>query len=255
MAAWQQDSNYTLAQAGRENRGWDDDRGVTLYQRGKEEAHDYRYFPDPDLVPLDIDPTWLDALRAGLPELPHARQARLRQQTGLPAREVAQLVQDRPTADLFDAAAAAGCNARVLGKQFINLWARLANARAGSIAGLGVSPERIAELADLVHSRALNATAAAVVAELMLSRPDRPADIARAEGLEPMADAASLESLVDQAIAANPAAVEIIRTRGKKMDKSIGFLQGQVMRASRGSAPPDQVRALLLDKLAVEPER
>jgi aspartyl-tRNA(Asn)/glutamyl-tRNA(Gln) amidotransferase subunit B len=251
-STWTQDPSYTLEQRGRENRGWDDDREETLFQRGKEEAHDYRYFPDPDLVPIELQPSWLDEVRSAMPEMPLKRKQRLMSEAGLGDRPAWQIVEDRDTADLFDAAVAAGAAADVLGKHFVSFWSRQANARSCAIAQLGVSPQALAELVELAKSGKINATTAAKIAEHVLETGDAPGEIARREGLEQQNDPAALRGLVEAAMADNPQAVEIVQQRGKKWEKSIGFLQGQVMQRSRGSADPKAVRQLLLELLDVD---
>ena len=251
ITSWRQDSNYTADRQPKENRGWDDVKNVTLFQRGKEEAHDYRYFPDPDLVPVVIDEEWLKEITARLPELPRARRARLVKECGLSGKDAIQIVSDRATADLFDAAVAAGADPGVLGKHFISFWARHANNRETTVAGLGVNPARMAELAQLVRKGRINASAAATISAKMLESTDSPAAIAKASGMEQMHDPAAIGALVEQAIADNPKAVEIVRQGGKKSQKSLGFLQGQVMQESRGSAPPRLVRELLEKKLGL----
>ena len=110
---WEADHSYTLEKYGKENRGWDDDRGVSEFQRGKEEAHDYRYFPDPDLTPVMPDEAWLESIRDAMPELPLARQKRYMADFGISQAEAVQIVTDRPTADLYEAAIAAGGDAKV----------------------------------------------------------------------------------------------------------------------------------------------
>lgn len=251
IETWQNDRSYTFEEQSKENRGWNDDRKETVFQRGKEEEHDYRYFPDPDLVPVVIDQTLLSSVKAEMPELPQARRARLVEECGLSARDALQIVDDRASADLFDAAVAAGASGKVLGKQFINFWAKHANNRECSIADLGVDAARMAELANMTADGKVNATAAAAISDKMLESSDRPSVIAKAGGLEQVQDTAAIEAMVDDAIAANPKAVETVRQRGKKWEKSLGFLQGQVMQKSKGSASPQVVRQILEKKLDV----
>ncbi len=249
VETWKKDNHYTSHERPKENRGWDDQRNITLFQRGKEEAQDYRYFPDPDLVPVVLDEAWLNLIKAEMPELPIARRARLVDECGLSSKDAMQIVGDRPTADLFDAAIKSGADPKVLGKHFISFWAMHANSRDTTIAGLDIDPARMAELAKLVNVGRINATAAAAISEKMLESTDPPSAIAKAEGLEQIQDTAAVEALVDQAIASNPKAVETVKARGKKREKSLGFLQGQVMKKSKGSAPPKLVRELLEKKL------
>jgi aspartyl-tRNA(Asn)/glutamyl-tRNA(Gln) amidotransferase subunit B len=250
LETYRRDPTYTRQHRGRENRGWDEDRGQTVFQRGKEEAHDYRYFPDPDLVPVELDPRDIERLRAALPELPAPRTQRLVREAGLSQREACQIITDRASADLFDAAVQAGADPRTLARQFISFWSKLANARGCTVAGLGVEAGRAAELARMTAEGRISASAAAQLAEAMLQSPAAPADLARAHGLEQVQDRGALEVYVDQAIAANPKAVDEVRARGKKWEKSLSFLQGQVMRLSGGAASPQLVREILERKFS-----
>ncbi|MCG3138719.1 MAG: Aspartyl/glutamyl-tRNA(Asn/Gln) amidotransferase subunit B [Phycisphaerae bacterium] len=249
LAEWQRDHDYTLASCGKENRGWDDDRQETVYQRGKEEAHDYRYFPDPDLIPIVVDDAWQECVRKALPEMPLARRNRFMQDYGLGLKEATLLIEDRPTADLLDAAVKAGGPGNILAKHFISFWQQHANSRECTIAQLGVTAPRLAELANLQQLGRISSSAAATLSEALFSSDQSPAEIARQRGLEQVQDRGAIERLVDDALADNPQAVELIRLRDKKWEKSLGFLQGQVMQKSKGSASPILVREILMQKL------
>jgi len=180
LAEWQQTGQ--VAEPGNKlNRGWDDLRQVTTPQRQKEEACDYRYFPDPDLVPLTIDPQWVAALRAHLPEQPLPRTERFISEYKLDARDAAALVDCRATADLLDHAAEAGGDKLILGKHFLSFWAHWAHERQTTVAGLGIPARRMAELANLVRDGRVSATAAARIAQVMAQRADELL-LARPEG-------------------------------------------------------------------------
>jgi len=246
---WQADHDYVLEKCGKENRGWNDDRGVTEYQRGKEEAHDYRYFPDPDLVPVTVSDEWIEQVRSAMPERPVERRLRLQAQIGLSAADAETIVSDRATADLFEAAIAAGGDPRTLGRQFISFWARHANDRGTTIAGLGVDAGRLGELARLVADGTINATAAAAIAEKMLASPEAPRAIAQREGLIQVRDVGQMRAWVDQAFAANEKAVRDAIGNPKKARQARGFLLGQIMKLSAGKADPTIVGTLVDDKL------
>jgi aspartyl-tRNA(Asn)/glutamyl-tRNA(Gln) amidotransferase subunit B len=250
VAEWQADPSYTLEKLGKENRGWDDDRGTSEFQRGKEEAHDYRYFPDPDLVPVVPDEAWLTAIRQAMPELPLARQKRYVETFGISEAQAVQIVTDRGTADLYEAAVAAGGDAKTLARQFVSFWSMHANQRQCTIAELNVGAARMGQLAGMVAGGTISATAAATIAEKMLSRPDGPQQIAERENLIQASDAGELEKLVDEAIAGNPNAVESARPGHKKEKAGFGFLVGQVMKASGGKANPKVVQEILAKKIA-----
>ncbi|MBN1490505.1 MAG: Asp-tRNA(Asn)/Glu-tRNA(Gln) amidotransferase subunit GatB [Phycisphaerae bacterium] len=247
---WLADPTYTLENRGKENRGWNDTREITEFQRSKEEAHDYRYFPEPDLVPVEISEAWLAELQADIPELPLDRQQRLQDEVELSAADAATIVGDRATADLFEAAIAAGGHGITLGKQFISFWLRRAKERNTSIAGLGIDAERLGELSRLTADGTINATAAARIAEHMLDSADTPMAIAQREGLIQVKDVGQMQVWVDEAFAANAKAVQDAVSNPKKQQRARGFLTGQVMKLSAGQADPKIVGELIDKKLA-----
>jgi len=248
--AWQA-AGVVAASGNKSNRGWDDVREVTVPQREKEEAHDYRYFPDPDLVPLTIDAAWVAELRAHMPEPPAARTARFIAEYKLPERDAPALVDDRATADLLDAAAAANGDKVTLGKHFLSFWSRHANDRQATIAGLGVSPEHLADLANLVAGGQINASAAVQVAERMLAGHERPGLLAEQIGLLQSRDADQIARWVDEALAANQKAVQDALSNPKKLKAARGFLAGQVMKLSAGKADPKIAGELIERRLSV----
>ncbi|MCP4246382.1 MAG: Asp-tRNA(Asn)/Glu-tRNA(Gln) amidotransferase subunit GatB [bacterium] len=247
---WLADPGYLQRERPNENRGWNDARGVTELQRAKEEAHDYRYFPDPDLVPVELDNAWLDETRVSVPELPLARRARLVEAAGLSPEDAATIVEDRTTADLFEGALADGASAAVLTKQLINVWAKLAGERDRSIAELAVGPERMAALARLVEAGTISATAAKQIAGRMLDAPDSPEALAESMGLVQVDDADAIGRWVDEALLANEKAVQTVLTNPKKAQASEGFLRGQVMRLSGGKADPRRAGELIAERIA-----
>ncbi|TWT41811.1 Aspartyl/glutamyl-tRNA(Asn/Gln) amidotransferase subunit B [Phycisphaerae bacterium RAS1] len=271
-------TGVVAAGGNKSNRGWDDERLMTLPQREKEEAHDYRYFPDPDLVPLSIDPAWVTHLREEMPELPTCRTERFIAEYKLPAKDAPSLVDDRATADLLDDAAAAGGDRETLGKHFMSFWAMQANQRGAPISRLGVSAAHIAELAMLAAGGQINATAAAQIAAEMArqaaecGRSDRtrgpeagaprnvravdsqaqspgPRELAQQLGLLQSRDESEIGAWVEQALSANAKAVQDARENPKKMQAARGFLTGQVMKLSGGKADPKLVGVLIEKKL------
>jgi len=247
VEAWTQDPGYVFGQAPNENRGWNADRGVTEFQRGKEAAHDYRYFPDPDLVPVCIDEAALAAL--GDPEMPIDRRARLQASFGLSLQDADTIVSDRATADLFDAMIEAGAPVETASKQFVNVWQALAKAGDRTVAALGVSAARMAQLASLVDAGAINKTAANTIAEVMLEREEAPEALATELGLVQVRDTGATEAWVDEAIAANEQAVKDAVANPKKAKAAAGFLRGQVMKLSGGKADPKLVGELIEKRL------
>jgi len=247
---WLANPDYTLEKAGKENRGWNDAREITEYQRGKEEAHDYRYFPDPDLVPVTLTEEQIARFRAELPELPIPRRRRLQEEIGLSPSDAETIVNDRATADLFEEAIRAGGDAKTLGRQFISFWSKYANERGTTIAGLGVDAKRIGELARLTADGTINATAAVTIAEKMLGSPDPPGVIADREGLIQVKDVGQMQAWVDEVFAANEKAVQDAIANPKKQKQARGFLMGQVMKLSAGKADP-KICGELIDKKLV----
>lgn len=245
---WQA-SGRTLRSGNKENRGWDEARGVTVPQREKEEAHDYRYFPDPDLTPVTTLAQRVEQLREEMPELPIPRTARFVHEYKLPPQDAPALVDDRATADLLDQAKDLGGEPSLLGKHFLSFWLMHANARQTTIAGLGVSAERLAALARLQYDGAINATAAAQLAEAMLSSAESPAELAAARGLLQTRDTDQIDAWVAQAFAANGQAVRDALANPKKLQAARGFLVGQVMKISGGKADPRLVGELVARKL------
>ncbi len=250
IATWREDPQYVKGTAPSENRGYNDDRGITEFQRPKEAAHDYRYFPDPDLRPLNVSDEWLTRIRAELPELPIAREKRLIEQHGLSPSDARTILTDRTTADVFDEVVALGAPAGVAAKQLVNIWSQLANDRATPLAALPVSAERLAALAAFVDSGAVNKTAANRIAEAMLDGDESPAQLAESMGLLQIQDTDATQAWVDEALADNPDALEDLRTHPKKIKAVTGFLRGQIMKRSGGKADPKLVGQLLEKRLA-----
>ncbi len=249
LAAWRTNPDYVLGRAPNENRGWNDERGVTEFQRGKEAAHDYRYFPDPDLVPVELNEQEITRLRDRLPELPRQRQARFVATWGLSAKDAETIIAHRETADLFEAVQAAQAPAEVAAKQFVNVWLKLANDRSVSVPELGISAERMAQLARLVSEGAVNRTAANQLAEVMLARVEPPHELAQEWGLVQVKDSAASAAWVAQAFAQNEQAVSDALANPRKAKAAAGFLRGQVMKLSGGQADPALVGRLIEEQL------
>ena len=244
------EDGVTAAMGNKSNRGWDDQREVTVPQREKEEAHEYRYFPEPDLVPLTFSRKWVESFRDLLPELPITRAERFISEFKVPAKEAPALVVDRATADLLDHAAEAGGHKPTLAKHFLSFWAKHANERGGPIASLGVPPGRLAELANLVNDGTINATAAAQISEVMLTRWDAPAKLAEELGLIQVQDTNQTAAWVDEALAQNADAVQDALNNPKKAKAARGFLTGAVMKLSGGKADPKMAAKLIGERLA-----
>jgi aspartyl-tRNA(Asn)/glutamyl-tRNA(Gln) amidotransferase subunit B len=231
-----------------ETRLFDADRGLTRSMRSKEYAHDYRYFPEPDLVPLELDPAWVESLRAALPELPRARRRRFTSQYGLPAYDAEILTQSRALAEYYEAAVGAHANAKAISNWIMSeLMRELGGDDEAALASSPVSPAHLAGLVRLIDDGTISGKIAKDVFARMLASGDEAATIVQREGLTQVADAGALEALVDQAIAANAKAVADYRAGKTAAAKA---LVGQVMKASGGKANPAMVDRLVQEKLS-----
>ena len=231
-----------------ETRGWVEGRGVTVSQRTKEFAHDYRYFPEPDLPPLTFSEAEVQALRQSLPEMPDARRDRLVEQYGLTRYEATQLTASRPTADYFERAAHSldPDRARMAASLIVNDLARLLAEAGISIEDSKLTPDHLRELVNLVAGGTINRTVARNLLPELFQTGRSPADMVRERGLAANLDRSALEQAVDEAIAANPRAVQDY-LRGK--DTAIQAFIGPIMRATRGQADANTVRNMLRHKL------
>jgi aspartyl-tRNA(Asn)/glutamyl-tRNA(Gln) amidotransferase subunit B len=230
-----------------ETRLFDADRGVTASMRSKEYAHDYRYFPEPDLVPLKLDAGRVEQIRAGLPELPRARRQRFVSQYGLPAHDAGVLTQSQALGDYYESAVRAHANPKALANWVTSELLREVDADdEAAVKGARVQPRQLAGLVKLIDDGTISGKIAKDVFSRMLASGEDAAAIVKREGLTQVADAGALESLVDAAIAANPKAVADFRAGKAAAAKA---LVGQVMKASGGKANPGMVDRLVQEKL------
>jgi aspartyl-tRNA(Asn)/glutamyl-tRNA(Gln) amidotransferase subunit B len=228
---------------------FDPDTGETRMMRSKEDAHDYRYFPDPDLPPLVIAAEWMDAVRRAMPELPGALAARLQNDYGLSAYDAAGLTASRETARYFtDALALAGAaQAKPLANWIMGELAARLNREERDLADSPVSPAQLAGLVARIADNTISNSIAKKVFDALWNGEGADADaIIEAQGLKQVTDASAIEPIIDEVLAANPKSVEEYRA-GK--EKAFNALVGQVMKASRGKASPAQVNELLKKKL------
>jgi aspartyl-tRNA(Asn)/glutamyl-tRNA(Gln) amidotransferase subunit B len=232
-----------------ETRGWVDDRGITVSQRSKEQAHDYRYFPEPDLPPVFVDAAWVADLKAHLPELPDARRDRYVSQHGLTPYLAGQLTASAEIGELFERTLALYPDPRKVGNWIQTELFRLQKESGdedGAGAGRLVSPEHLADLIKLVDAGTINQTAAKQVFEEMYGTGQAPTTVVQTLGLTQVSDADELTRVVDEVIAANPKPVEDYK--GGKVTAA-GRLVGEVMKATRGRANPGVVKDLLFARL------
>jgi len=229
-----------------ETRLFDPVKGETRSMRSKADAHDYRYFPDPDLLPLALDPDWVERLKASLPELPDAKRARLAAQYGLSIYDAGVLVIETARADYFERATQ-GRDAKLVANWVTNeLLARLAKDGL-DIEQSPIPSDDVAGLVQLLEDGVISSKIAKEVFEHMWAGEGTPAQIVAARGLTQVSDTGELESLIDGLIADNPGQAQAV----KEKPQAIGWFVGQVMKATGGKANPATVNQLLRDKLAL----
>ena len=230
-----------------ETRLWNDAEGRTFTMRSKEEAHDYRYFPEPDLLPLKLDPAWIDELKKSLPELPGPRMNRFMAEYGLSADDALLLTSTRASADYFEECAQKSGNPRSSANWIVGDLAYALKNAGKDIADCPISPANLAALIQTIDSGAISGKIAKTVFEEMCRTMEEPDAVIRRMGLAQVSDGASLGALIDRIMASNPKQVAEFRS-GKT--KVMGFFVGQVMRETKGQANPQVVNDLLQKKLA-----
>jgi aspartyl-tRNA(Asn)/glutamyl-tRNA(Gln) amidotransferase subunit B len=230
-----------------ETRRWDDDAGVTAVMRTKESAHDYRYFPEPDLMPVVISDAWRREIAENLPETPQHRRQRFIGQYNITEYDAQVLTQDKTLADYFETAAQAKVNAKTLANWIQTELLRVLGEQGLEVGQSPVPPANLGELIALIEDNTISSKIAKWVFEEMLSSGKPPRTIVEEKGMRQVTDAGEIEQFVDQAIAGNPAAVQEYRD-GK--EKALQYFVGQVMKLTRGKANPKMVIDLLKDKLA-----
>lgn len=232
-----------------ETRLFDPQKGVTRAMRSKEEAKDYRYFPEPDLLPLMVSQAWIEKIREALPELPRAKAARFCSAYGLSAYDAGVLVAEKAVADWFEAAVAAyGGSAKTVANWVINEILRLVKDSREGIAASRVTPGKLAGLLRLLDERRINAAGAKAILEEVHGTGAEPADVMKARGLEQVSDTGAITAAVDKVIAANPDQVEKYKAGKKNL---LGFFMGQAMKELKGQGDPkvvtDAIKARLGD--------
>ena len=244
------ETGEVMSMGNKSTRGWDDDREVTVLQREKEEAPDYRYFPEPDLVPVELEEQWLEDIKSRLCELPIQRQIRYIKEYGLSDYDAGVLTAVRSTAEFFEEAVNAGGEPKRVCNWITQDGLRLANERGCSVAELGITPKQVAELATMIVMGDVSATAATAISGIIVTSEDlTPQQIAEEQNLIQKSDVGELEQIVEQVIAENPKAVEDVASGSKKSKKARGFLLGQVMQKTKGQANPKVVSEILGRKL------
>ncbi|PLX72324.1 MAG: Asp-tRNA(Asn)/Glu-tRNA(Gln) amidotransferase GatCAB subunit B [Desulfuromonas sp.] len=230
-----------------ETRLFDSQTGMTRSMRGKEEAHDYRYFPDPDLVPLVVDSDWIERCKGLLPELPEAKRQRFVEELGMPERDADILVAEKSVADYFDACVALHDDNKTCANWVTGELSRKLNEENIAIGDCPVTPELLVGILKRIGDNTISGKIAKQVFDEMWQSGKDADTIIDEKGLKQVTDTGAIEQLVDEVIAANPG--QVAEYKGGK-DKLIGFFVGQVMQKSKGKANPGMVNQLLKKKLS-----
>jgi aspartyl-tRNA(Asn)/glutamyl-tRNA(Gln) amidotransferase subunit B len=230
-----------------ETRLFDARRGETRSMRSKEEAHDYRYFPDPDLLPLELSEEWINSIATSLPELPDEKKARFIKEYAIPAYDAGVLTAERETANFFEAVARARDGKTAANWVINELFGRL-NKEGIGISESPVSAEQLGAIIDLVGDRSISGKIAKDLFEIVWAEGGNPREIVEKKGLRQVTDSAAIESAVTQILAANPEKAEQVRSK----PALLGWFVGQVMKATGGKANPQSVNSLLREKLGLD---
>lgn len=229
-----------------ETRSWDDAAGVTVSLRSKEQAHDYRYLPEPDLVPIVVDPNWVEEIRRNLPELPDERKKRMMETHGLSSYDASVLTASRAQAEYFDALTAQGVEAKAAANWVMGEVAKHLNSNGLTIAQCPVSAENLADMLTLVDKGTISHKIAKTVFEEMWTSGKTAEQIVREKGLVQISDSSAIIGIVDAVLAANPQSVADFQA-GK--ERALGFLVGQIMKQTKGRANPEMVNTLLKERI------
>jgi aspartyl-tRNA(Asn)/glutamyl-tRNA(Gln) amidotransferase subunit B len=229
-----------------ETRRWDDANQRTLTMRGKEGAHDYRYFPDPDLIKMNISREWVEEIRATIPELPDARQARYAEQYGISVNDAGVLTAVKDISDFFDQAVATGADPKAVSNWIMGELMAYLNAEQLELKDVKITASGLGEMINLIEKGTISSKIAKTVFKEMIETGKQPAQIVEDKGLVQISDEGELARIITEVTEANPGSVNDYK-EGKK--QAIGFLVGQVMKATKGKANPGLVNKLLQDEL------
>ncbi|MGM0409428.1 MAG: Asp-tRNA(Asn)/Glu-tRNA(Gln) amidotransferase subunit GatB [Bacillota bacterium] len=229
-----------------ETRTWDEDLRKTISMRGKEEAHDYRYFPEPDLAPLEIDKNWIEEIEKRIPELPLEKKLRFIEEYGLPEYDAGVLTDDIDLANLFEEGVTAFDDPKEVSNWIMGEFLRLINENEIEVTESKITGEKLGKMLELMDEGIISSKIAKTVFEKMFESGKEPETIVEEKGLKQISDEDKLEEIVDNIIEENPEVVEDIQN-GK--DKAIGFMVGQVMKETKGKANPQMVNEMFRDKI------
>ncbi len=230
-----------------ETRLWDSERGVTFSMRSKEEAHDYRYFPEPDLVPLVVKEDWIEEIKSSMPELPDEKLKKYTEEFGLPQYDAELLTEERPIAEWFEEAVRLGGAPKEVSNWMMTELLRLLNENNIEIISCRVTPEHLVKIIKLIEEGKISRNIGKKVFADVFQTGKDPEEIVKEKGLVQISDTSELQRLVEEVLKNNPKEVE--RYRGGEQ-KLLGFFVGQVMKASKGKANPKAVNELLRKKLS-----
>lgn len=229
-----------------ETRGWEEGKGITVSQRVKEGSNDYRYFPEPDLIPIEVSPEWIEEIRKELPEMPDARRIRFVEKLGLPEYDANLLTLEKQTADYFEAVVAESVDAKTASNWMLGEFAKQLNVSGLTADKAPVKPAQLAALLSLMAKGTISGKIAKSVLPEMWTSGKSAEEVVKDKGLVQISDTGALEEIIKSVIAANPQSVADYKA-GKK--KAVGFLVGQVMKQTKGRANPGVVNQLLVKNL------
>ena len=229
-----------------ETRRWDEHKGLTFPLRSKEEAHDYRYFPDPDLVPIIVEPSWVEEIRQNLPEMPDARRKRYLSEWGLPEYDAAVITASQAMADFFEATVAAYHDAKTVSNWLMGEILKHLNAQGLEIDQTKLTPSHLVELLKLQDDGTISSKIAKTIFAEMFSSGEKPSEIVKEKGLLQISGLEAIAAMAEQVIADNPKSVEAFKA-GK--EQALDFLVGQIIKVSKGKANPEKSNQLLREKL------
>lgn len=229
-----------------ETRRWDDDKGISYSMRSKEEAHDYRYFPEPDLAPIIVDDEWLNVIKSEIPELPHERKKRYIEELKLPEYDAQILTSSKMLADFFEETVNKSSNSKAVSNWIMGDLMRRLKENNMEYDQIPFSPEQLAKMIQLIDKGTINGTIAKKVFEKMFETTKDPEVIVKEEGLEVVSDEGALLEIVKKVIESNPKSVSDFKD-GK--DKAVGFLVGQAMKQTKGKGNPQLLNKLINEEL------
>ena len=229
-----------------ETRRFDEPSGETILMRSKEEANDYRYFPEPDLPPIHISDDWIEEVRASIPEMPDKRRERYTQDWGIPAYDAGVLTQTKEMSDFYDATVAAGADPKLAANWLMGEVNAYLNSKQVELSDTALTPEHLATMIKLIEDETISSKIAKKVFKEIITNDTEPKAWVESKGMVQLSDPAKLQPIIDEVLDNNEQSIEDFKN-GK--DRAIGFLVGQIMKKTRGMANPKMVNKLLMASL------